>query len=74
MRRIEAANARRRQFSPDWSEWTIPGEIMKQGEVHVVWVPPLLRKMLAELPQLKDKDSDFLFSVDGLKPLTGSPA
>jgi integrase len=69
VRRSEMANARRRQFSPDWSEWTVPGEIMKEGETHVVWVPPVLRKMLAELPQFKD--SDLLFSADGLKPLTG---
>jgi integrase len=65
----EAAGALRREFSSDFSEWSIPGERMKEGEPHVVWLPPVVRQTLRELPRFAD--SDLIFTRDGKHPVSG---
>jgi integrase len=65
----EAAGALRREFSSDFSEWSIPGERMKEGEPHVVWLPPVVGQMLRELPRFAD--SDLIFTRDGKHPVSG---
>jgi integrase len=69
LRLREAAGSRWSEFSPDLSELTIPGERMKEGEIHVVWLPPIMREMLRGLPQFAG--SDFVFAADGKRPIGG---
>ena len=47
----------------------ISGDRMKVGEPHVVWLPPIVREMLAGLPQFAG--SDLVFTADGRRAATG---
>ena len=69
LRLSEAAGALWREFSPDFSEWSIGGERMKEGEPHVVWLPPIVRQMLRDLPRFAN--CDLVFTRDGKRPVTG---
>ena len=65
----EAAGARWSEFSSDFSEWLIPGSRMKEGQAHVVCLPPIVRQMLCGLP--RHLNSDLVFTCDGKRPVTG---
>jgi integrase len=72
LRRTEAFGALWSEFSDDYSKFSPSPQRMKMGKPFVVWLPPVMQKMLAELP--KFEGSDLLFSRDGRKPLTGYTA
>jgi integrase len=69
LRLREAIQSRRSEFSPDFSEQSIGGERMKEGEPHVVWLPLAVRQMLSELPRFLN--CDLVFTRDGKRPITG---
>ena len=69
LRRVEAFGALEPEFSGGYSKFSPSPQRMKMGRAFIVWLPPVMQKMLAELP--KFEGCDHLFSHDGRKPLTG---
>ena len=69
LRLREAAGLRWSWFNADLSEVTIPGEYMKEGEPHVVWLSSIVCETLRRLPRFAG--CDYVFSVDGKKPISG---
>lgn len=67
-RRDEVAGMRRSEI--DWSNatWTIPGERTKNGEQHIVHLPPLAIEILEGLPTL---NSDLFFTTTLETPISG---
>jgi integrase len=69
LRLREAIESRRSEFSPDFSEHLVGAERMKEGQAHIVFLPPALRQMLRELTP--HQGSDLLFTRDGKTPVSG---
>ena len=69
LRLREGLESRRREFSPDFSEQLVEAERMKEGQAHIVYLPPALRQMLRELPVFQG--SDLIFTRDGKTPISG---
>jgi integrase len=71
LRRMEVAQARWSEFSPDKAVWIIPRERMKGDAVHVV---PLTGEMLAvinELPRINGNECLFTSGLIGDRPVSG---
>lgn len=69
LRLREAIGALWSEFDDDYSKFSPSPERMKMGKPHIVWLAPIMQKMLAELPRFEG--SDLVFSRDGRRPLTG---
>jgi integrase len=57
---------RRSELSDDGAVWTIPGERTKNRRTHVVPMPPLVRGILASVPN----SGDLVFTTDGSAAIT----
>jgi integrase len=63
VRRGELAGARWGEFDLDAARWVIPGERMKNGDAHLVPLPPAAAAILQSLPRFAG--CDFVFSARG---------
>ena len=68
-RRSEVSGARWREFDLPNKTWTVPPERFKSGTSHIVPLSDDVMELLEVLP--KWNRGDFLFSLDGRKPVNG---
>jgi integrase len=67
-RRDEVAGMRKQELSEDGATWTLPGERTKNHRAHVVPLPPLAQRILADVPHI---EGPFVFTTTGKKPISG---
>ena len=68
----------RSELSSDGTEWTIPearykGQDGKSAHAHLIPLSPLAREVLGKVPvlQIRGKDSEWVFTSDGMTPISG---
>ena len=66
----EASKMIRSELSTDHTIWTIPGVRVKNHRTHVVPLPPLIREILADVPQAGG-DAGYVFTTSGRTPVSG---
>jgi integrase len=70
VRREEARCMSRAELSDDGSTWIIPSARTKNHRQHVVPLSPLVRDVLAGMPQIESA-AGYIFTINGRTPLAG---
>ena len=68
-RREEVAGLMWAELDPDLTIWTIPRERTKNGIVHPIPIVPWVRKILTDVPRIKD--SPFVLTTNGTASISG---
>jgi integrase len=71
-RRGEVAGMRWSEISDDLSKWTMPGNRMKNGRAHDVYLSAQARAVLQSIPNLEG--CDLVFTTTGQRVLSHAPA
>ncbi|MEM1383051.1 MAG: integrase arm-type DNA-binding domain-containing protein [Pseudomonadota bacterium] len=68
-RRTETSRMRYEDLSDDWSWWTIPASVAKNGLAHDVPLPLVARKIVHAVP--RHHGCPWVFSTNGAAPISG---
>jgi integrase len=65
----EVAGMKWSELSDDLAVWNIPGARTKNKRPHVVYLPPLARRIIEAVPRIEGRD--LLFTTNGVNPVSG---